>query len=217
MNLVLFGPPGAGKGTQASIICQRYFLVHLSTGEAIRAEISKGSDLGQHVQATVAAGDLIDDEMVTNIVDEFIRSHRSESDSYLFDGYPRTTQQVHDLDMVLEKHRLTIPAVVNVDVPDDVLKQRITGRRVCPSCGRAYNVLTLPDGDKTHCPDCGIDLVRRKDDSPEAVEERLRVYHEQTEPVLTLYEQRGLLSTVDGGGTPEEVFERISNLLQEAY
>lgn len=219
MNLVLFGPPGAGKGTQAQRVCDQYLLTHLSTGDAIRKAIREKTPLGRQVAERVEHGELIPDDMVTGIVDDFIGSHRSQTDSFLFDGYPRTLRQIEQLEGVLEKHRLTPVAVVSLEVPDAELMDRITGRRVCSECRKTFNIHALDTKAIKACDVCNGNppLVQRKDDSPETVEERLRVYHEQTAPVLHQYEMMGKLSTIDGTGTPDQVFERLSAILSEQY
>lgn len=219
MNLVLFGPPGAGKGTQARLLCENFRLTHLSTGDAIRAAIREETPLGIKAAKTVAEGNLIPDEDVTELVDDFIARHRSETDSFLFDGYPRTVGQIDDLERLLERHTLTTPAVVNLDVPDSELTLRITGRRICAECRRTFNIHLGSLSERDNCTTChgSAELIERADDKPETVRERLRVYHEQTQPVLDAYEHLGVLSTVTGTGDPMDVFHRIISILSEHY
>lgn len=219
MNLVLFGPPGAGKGTQAQKVCDQYLLTHLSTGDAIRKAIREKTPLGRQVAERVENGELISDDMVTGIVDEFIRQHRSQTDSFLFDGYPRTLRQIDQLEGLLEKHRLTPVAVVSLEVPDEELMDRITGRRMCSECRKTFNIHALDKQAIQTCDICNGNppLVQRKDDLPETVKERLRVYYEQTAPVLHQYEMMGQLSTIEGTGTPDQVFERLCAILSEQY
>lgn len=217
MNLVLFGPPGAGKGTQAQLICEKYRLTHLSTGDAIRAAIRQGNELGRRVKNCVEKGNLVSDELVSDLVDDFITNNRDKSGSFLFDGYPRTLSQAEQLERIIERHHLGAPAVVILDVPDDELMLRITGRRICADCKRTYNIYLSRLRHEDQCDNCHGPLLQRADDKPETVRERLRVYHEQTEPILHYYEMSGRLSTINGTGTPEQVFERIQKILAEHY
>ena len=217
MNLVLFGPPGAGKGTQATLICEKFRLRHLSTGDAIRAAIRQGSELGKRVKTRVEAGELIPDDLVTELVDDFVTSHLTETSSFLFDGYPRTLPQAEQLDEICETHSLTPPAVVSLDVPESLLMLRITGRRICTECRRTFNVYLSKLRFQDQCEVCHAPLLQRADDNPETVRERLRVYHEQTAPVLHHYEMTGRLSHITGTGNPEDVFARVCTLLAEHY
>lgn len=217
MNLVLFGPPGAGKGTQSQLLCDRYKLRHLSTGDAIRAAIRSGSPLGREVKARVEGGHLIDDDQVSEMVREILRQWRSETDTFLFDGYPRTLRQVEHLEELCAEFGLTSPAVVSLDVPEDILMRRITGRRICLECKKIFNVYFNPPRREDGCDANACPLMQRPDDTPETVSERLRVYHNQTAPVLQHYEMRGRLAAIDGAGETEEVFERICAILAEHY
>jgi len=216
VNLVLFGPPGAGKGTQSELICANYHLTHLSTGDCIRAAIRAGSELGRAVEGLVKRGELISDEMVSSLVEDFIRQKRSFSDSFLFDGYPRTLAQIDDLEAICDQFNLTRPAVVCLDVPESVLMLRITGRRICQECKKTFNIFMhhpTEEGCDIHaCP-----LLQRPDDKPETVRERLRVYHQQTEPVMAHYEMQGRLARINGSGDANQVFERVEKILSEQY
>lgn len=217
MNLVIFGPPGAGKGTQAQLLCDRFHLRHLSTGDAIRAAIRAGNELGNKVKNRVEAGELIPDDLVTDLVDDFIAGHRGETDSFLFDGFPRTLSQADRLKCIVDKHNLTTPAVVSLDVPESLLMLRITGRRICTDCRRTYNVYLSKLRHQDQCDMCHGPLLQRADDKPDTVRERLRVYHEQTAPVLHFFEMAGSLSHINGTGNPDEVFSRIYAVLSEQY
>jgi len=217
VNLVLFGPPGAGKGTQAQRICEKYHLTHLSTGDAIRAAIRAGNAFGEKVRETVERGELIPDDMVTDLVIEFVKEKRPQTDSFLFDGFPRTTAQIGALDGICERFNLTPAAVVNLEVPESILMLRITGRRICLECKKTFNIYLNHPPKESGCDIMVCPLLQRADDKPETVRERLRVYHAQTEPVLHDYEMRGNLATINGTGDTEDVFERICTILAEHY
>ncbi|MCB2155405.1 adenylate kinase [bacterium] len=217
MNLVLFGPPGSGKGTQSELVCEKFHLSHLSTGEAMRAAIRAGTDLGKRVKAIVERGELVPDELVSEVVDKIVVEKRPSTDSFLFDGYPRTVSQVADLDRICEFHTLSSPAIVNLEVPSEILMLRLTGRRLCSECRRTYNVYFDPPKQTGVCDLCHGPLMKRVDDTPETVKERLEVYEQQTKPVLHEYDNRHVLSNIDGTGTTQEVFERIRAILAEQY
>jgi adenylate kinase len=217
VNLVLFGPPGAGKGTQAQLLCETFKLTHLSTGDAIRAAIRSGSELGKRCEKIVARGELISDDMVTQLAESVIVAARASSDSFLFDGYPRTLNQISQLDELCQRYNLVTPAVITLEVPFEELKLRLTGRRICPSCRKSFNVYLMPKIDDYRCEGCVERLLQRPDDNEQSVQERLRVYREQTEPVINYYEQRGILEVVNGVGTTDEVFTRIYEVLRESY
>lgn len=216
MNLVLFGPPGAGKGTQSQLICERFHLTHLSTGDCIRAAIRSSTPLGIAAKTLVERGELIPDDLVSQLVEDVISKNRQTSDSFLFDGYPRTISQIGQLESFCEQYNLTAPVIVALDVPESVLMLRITGRRICLECKKTFNIYMqhpMDEGCDVHqCP-----LLQRADDKPETVRERLRVYHRQTEPVLLHYEMQGRLARINGSGATEEVFERIHAILSETY
>ncbi|MEQ8822234.1 MAG: adenylate kinase [Sumerlaeia bacterium] len=215
MNLVLFGPPGSGKGTQSSLLCETYGLRHLSTGDAFRAAIRAGTPLGRDIKTRIEQGELVSDELTAQLVRGFVKQGLGEFRGYLFDGFPRTIPQVGLLDDILKEAGLAGVAVVNLDVPKDTLILRITGRRVCLDCKRTINVYfkapSLPDQcDFRVCP-----FTQRVDDQPATVQERLRVYDEQTKPVLMEYELRGQLANIDGTGNVDSVFRRIKNALAD--
>lgn len=217
MNLVLFGPPGAGKGTQSQLLCETFKLTHLSTGDAIRTVIKSGTALGKECEKIVSGGNLLDDDMVTKIAEEVISKARANSDSFLFDGYPRTLRQIQQLNDLCAKYNLDAPAVVTLEVPFEELKLRLTGRRICPDCRKSFNVYLMPNVDAQRCGGCVERLLQRPDDNETSVQERLRVYMDQTRPVIQYYDNLGILTTINGVGTTEEVFQRIYGVLKEFY
>ena len=214
MNLVLLGPPGAGKGTQAARICEAFVLVHLSSGDILRAERQARTELGRKAQGYMDSGGLVPDDLIIAMMMDHISRPEVVERGFLLDGFPRTVVQAQGLDERLSTRRLRIDAVVNMEVDDAEVTRRLTGRWSCPKDGRIYHEVFSPPKKKGLCDDCGETLTRRKDDEPGVVRERLRTYHELTQPLAAYYEKRGVLRTVDGGGTTDEVFNRIKNVCQ---
>ncbi|MFD1687283.1 adenylate kinase [Halobellus litoreus] len=209
-HILLLGPPGAGKGTQSKRLADEFGLDHVTTGDALRA--NKGMDIsemdteydtpGEYMDA----GELVPDEVVNAIVDEAL----SSADGYVLDGYPRNLEQAEELSEMTD-----LDAVVYLSVDNDELVDRLTGRRVCPDCGASYHVEFEPPEESGVCDECGADLVQRDDDTEETVRERLRVYEENTAPVVEHYREAGVLVEVDGEGTPDEVFEAIADVVEQ--
>ncbi len=217
MNLILFGPPGSGKGTQSARLVGHYGMTHISTGDALRAAIRNKSEIGMRAQAIMERGGLVGDELVTDLLRSIIGEHRDTTDSFLFDGYPRTRQQVMNLDQVIEEFNLSPPAVIQLDVPDETLILRLTGRRLCAHCRAVFNIYFSPARQNGVCDICAGPLMKRVDDNPETTRERLRVYHGQSRPVLEQYQERGLLYTIDATGSADEVFRKINSVIEENY
>jgi adenylate kinase len=212
LRLVIFGPQGAGKGTQAERIAEKYGIAAISTGDIFRWAIKGGTALGLKAKEYVQAGKLVPDEITIGVVDERIKAQDCEN-GFLIDGFPRNILQAQALDEMLERQGHSLDAALILDVPEEVSLRRLLGRRVCSNCGRNYHLDSPPEVDWT-CDVCGGDVVKRQDDLDEAtVKERLRLYREETLPLIDYYEQRGLLRKVDGLGTPDEVFTRIVETL----
>ena len=212
MRLVIFGPQGAGKGTQAARIAEKFGIPAISTGEIFRWAIKGKTALGNEVLEYVNAGRLVPDELTIKVVSERLGADDC-ADGFLVDGFPRNTAQAEALDRLLGDVECTLDAALIIEVPEDVALRRLTGRRVCVDCGRNYHVDSPPENDWT-CDNCGGSVVSRDDDIDEAaIKERLRTYHDQTEPLWEYYEKRGLLRRVDGTGSPDEVFSRIVEAL----
>lgn len=205
MKLIFLGPPGAGKGTQAARFAARYGIAHISTGDMLRAELRAGTPLGQQAQGYMNRGELVPDEVILGMVQSRIEQADC-ANGFLFDGFPRTVAQADALAALCAVDR-----VVNIDVPQERLVARISGRRMCPDCGAAYHVSTHPDG---RCGKCGGTLYQREDDREETVRNRLRVYEEQTQPLIEYYAARGLLVTVDGDESIERVTEAIAQAVE---
>ncbi|MFB6157479.1 MAG: adenylate kinase [Haloferacaceae archaeon] len=198
-RVLLLGAPGAGKGTQSKRLADRYDIDHVTTGDALRANRDMETEYGTP-REYMEAGELVPDEVVNEIVAEAL----SAADGFVLDGYPRNLSQAEYLADLVD-----LGAVIHLDVGREELVDRLTGRRVCDDCGANYHVEFAPPAEAGVCDDCGGDLIQRDDDTEETVRERLRVYEENTEPVIEYYRERGDLVTVDGEGSPDEVFERV--------
>lgn len=211
MHVILMGPQGVGKGTQASRIAERIGLSHLSTGELFRAAIKAKTPLGVMAEKILDEGKLVPDDVTLGIVegrlDEIAAERTAGSNVHgaLFDGFPRTLPQAEGLETMLAKRGESILAVIEISAPRDVLVQRLSGRRVCPNCGSTYHVEFDPPKVDSICDNCGHTVIQRADDTPEAIERRLSLYDEKTAPLLKYYEDRGLLTRVDGNRDMDSV------------
>ena len=203
MNLILLGAPGAGKGTQAEILCERLNIPTISTGNMIREALKSGTEMGLKAKAFVEAGQLVPDEVVIGIVRDRL-AQEDCANGFILDGFPRTIPQAEALDRM----GVTIDRVVDINVPDEVITRRVSGRRVCLDCGNTYHVETKKPQKEGVCDRCGSTLVQRKDDQPETVQERLHVYHDQTEPLRDYYAAAGKLLVMDGQQGIREIAEQ---------
>ena len=209
MNLILLGAPGAGKGTQAEILCERLNIPTISTGNMIREAMKSGTEMGLKAKEYAENGKLVPDEVVIGIVDERLRQDDCKN-GFILDGFPRTIPQAEALDRM----GITIDRVVDINVPDEVITRRVSGRRACLDCGSTYHVETKKPQVEGVCDRCGSTLVQRKDDLPETVQERLHVYHAQTEPLRDYYAAAGKLLVVDGQQGIQEIAEQTLELLK---
>jgi adenylate kinase len=205
LNLILIGPPGAGKGTQAARLRDDFELTHIATGDLLRAHRERETELGLRAARYMAEGRLVPDELVTEMIGDEIAATQG---GFLLDGFPRTPGQADALDRVLDVLGRPLSAVLLIDVPDDVLVERISGRRLCPD-GHVYHVKYDPPAREGVCDVDGKPLTQREDDKPETVRKRLEVYHRETEPLVERYERQGILRHVDGTQSPDEVHEQL--------
>jgi adenylate kinase len=212
LNLILFGPPGAGKGTQAARLQEDFRLPYVATGDILRAAVKEGTELGMAAKGFMEAGELVPDELVVALICDRIGEDDCR-DGFILDGFPRTRPQADALGEAFERLGREITAVLLIDVPDEDLVRRISGRRVSVKTGRPYHVETDPPKHEGRCDVDGSRLVQRDDDKPEVVQNRLAVYHKDTEPLIVYYDERGLLRRVDGTRSPTEVHDHIRAVL----
>lgn len=212
MKIIMLGAPGAGKGTQAKMIASKYGVPHISTGDIFRANIKNGTELGREAKSYMDKGLLVPDELTVKLLLDRVAQDDCGS-GYVLDGFPRTIPQAQVLDEALAKLGESVDYAVNVDVPDENIINRMSGRRACLNCGATYHIVSIPPKKEGICDVCGSELVLRDDDKPETVKNRLKVYHDQTQPLIDFYEAKGVLRTVDGTLPMEEVFEAIAGIL----
>ena len=212
MRLIMLGAPGAGKGTQAKVISEKYGIPHISTGDIFRANIKNETELGLKAKAYMDQGLLVPDELVVDLV-----ANRFENDDckngFVLDGFPRTIPQAVALDSALEKMDVKIDFAVDVDVPDEAITKRMSGRRACVGCGSTYHVVTIPPTVEGICDRCGGALIQRDDDKEETVLKRLDVYHAQTQPLIDYYKAKNVLASIDGDRDMKAITEAIVKIL----
>ncbi len=213
MKIIMLGAPGAGKGTQAKMIAAKYGIPHVSTGDIFRANIKNGTELGKEAKKYMDQGLLVPDELTVKILLDRV-AQADCANGYVLDGFPRTIPQAEVLDKALAELGDAIDIAIDVDVPDENIVKRMSGRRACLNCGATYHVEHIPPRKEGICDNCGQALVLRDDDKPETVLNRLAVYHSQTQPLIDYYTAKGILKTVDGTVDMEEVFAAIVELLE---
>ena len=212
MKIIMLGAPGAGKGTQAKQIADKYKIPHISTGDIFRANIKNNTELGQKAKQYMDQGLLVPDELTCDLVMDRIKQDDCKN-GFILDGFPRTIPQAEALDAALDKINEKMDYAINVDVPDENIVNRMGGRRCCLNCGATYHVVTIPTKVEGICDRCGSPVVLRDDDKPETVQKRLSVYHEQTQPLIDYYKAQNILKTVDGTQSMEAVFDDITAIL----
>ena len=208
MKLILLGAPGAGKGTQADILCKELGIPTISTGNILRAAIKNGTPTGMKAKAFMDAGKLVPDEVIIGIITERV-AEADCANGYILDGVPRTIAQAE----AMEKAGIVFDAVVSIEISDETIMERMSGRRVCESCGASYHLVAVPPKTEGVCDKCGGKLVQRKDDAPETVKARLEVYHKETEPLKDFYAKRGLLKSVENQPSVAETSQAILRVL----
>ena len=214
MKIIMLGAPGAGKGTQAKMLAAKYNIPHISTGDIFRANIKNGTALGAKAKEYMDKGLLVPDELVVDLIMDRFKEDDCKN-GYILDGFPRTIPQAEALDAALSANGESIDYAVNVEVPDENIVNRMSGRRACLKCGATYHVVHAAPKVEGVCDTCGEKLVLRDDDQPETVQKRLNVYHEQTQPLIDYYTKEGILKSVDGTKDLEEVFADIVAILGE--
>ncbi len=215
MNIVMMGPPGAGKGTQAKILAERFDLLHLSPGDLLREAVREGTELGRKAKTFMDAGLLVPDELIVDLIGARIREEETgRARGVILDGFPRTLRQAEALDGLLEESGRSLDAVVNITLPVEEAVRRLTGRRVCRGCGANYHLLYKPPRALGVCDLCGGPLYQRTDDTEETARSRLEVYRRETEPLISYYARRGLVREVDGRGNVDTVTDRLVKALR---
>ena len=212
MKIIMLGAPGAGKGTQAKKIAAKYEIPHISTGDIFRANIKNGTELGKEAKEYMDKGLLVPDELTVRLLLDRVAQDDCKN-GYVLDGFPRTIPQAEVLDEKLSELGEKVDYAINVDVPDENIVNRMSGRRACLNCGATYHIVSIPPKKEGICDVCASALVLRDDDKPETVQNRLKVYHDQTQPLINFYEKKGVLRSVDGTLPMEEVFTAITKIL----
>ena len=212
MKIVMLGAPGAGKGTQAKMIVEKYHIPQISTGDIFRANIKNGTELGKKAKTYMDQGMLVPDELVVDLVVDRLAKEDC-ADGYVLDGFPRTIPQAEALTEALAKNGEKLDFAVDVEVPDENIVNRMAGRRACVACGGTYHIVYNPTKEEGICDACGGETVLRDDDKPETVQKRLEIYHEQTQPLIDYYKEQGILRTVDGTADMADVFAEIVGIL----
>lgn len=214
MKIIMLGAPGAGKGSQASRIAKEYQLPHISTGDIFRANLKEETELGKRAKSFMDKGELVPDDITIAMLLD--RIHKEDcKNGYILDGFPRTIPQAEALKEALAKKDEKIDLALDVEASDELIIKRMAGRRTCPACGAIYHIVTLPPKNEGICDRCGADLIQRKDDNEETVKNRLKIYHEVTEPLISYYKKEGILEEIDGAEELDKVFEKVKRIIHE--
>jgi adenylate kinase len=212
MRIVLLGAPGAGKGTQAKILIEKFGMPQISTGDLLRAAVAAGTPLGKEAKSYMDKGELVPDSVVLGMVEERLKQDDCKK-GYILDGFPRNTAQAEALDKMLASLNMSLTAALSVDVPFDDLMKRLTGRRTCKACGQMYNIYFKAAAKEGVCDKCSGELFQRDDDKEATIKKRLEVYSAQTEPLIGYYKNKGILKSVSGTGSIDEIFKKVIEVL----
>ncbi len=212
MNLILLGPPGAGKGTQAQMIMERYHIPQISTGDILRNAVKEGTALGKQARAFMEKGELVPDEVVIGIIDQRLREPDCKA-GFILDGFPRTTPQAEALEAILTKIEKSVDHVVNIEVDPEELVRRLTGRRTCKTCGAMFHIVFHPPVKEGVCDRCGGTLYQREDDREKTIRTRLKEYENQTAPLIRYYQNKKFLRSIQGVGGQNQIFEQVIRVL----
>ena len=212
MNIMLFGAPGAGKGTQAKFLIEKYGIPQISTGDILRAAIKEGTAMGLEAKRFMDEGKLVPDSTIIGIIKDRL-SQEDCKKGFILDGFPRTIAQAEALEVLMKEMGITLDKVISLNVPDELIVGRVTGRKVCPACGASFHVEFNPPKVEGKCDLCGADLITRKDDNAETVPKRLGEYHSQTAPLFDFYQERGVLVDIDGTKSVEAITKEIFDIL----
>lgn len=214
MRVVLLGPPGAGKGSLAGVLKEKYHLAHISTGDMLREEIKKGTTLGLEIKNLITKGVLVSDELVTKLVEQRLSQDTGLKNGYMLDGFPRTVKQAQDLDAILTKAKAPLDFALDMEANFDVLLKRLTGRRVCRKCGALFHMTNKPPLKAGVCDLCGGELYQRTDDNEVTIKERMKVYMESTQPIIEYYAKQQKLKSLDGNLETDDLAQSLATLLK---
>lgn len=213
MRIVLLGAPGAGKGTQAKMLIEKYQIPQISTGDILRKAVADGTPLGKEAKVIMERGELVPDKIVLGLVEERVKQNDCKK-GFILDGFPRNTAQAEALDKLLNDIKMPLTSALSVDVPKDDLMKRLTGRRTCKGCQQMYNVYYSPSKKEGVCDKCNGELFQRGDDKEETIKKRLDVYDAQTAPLIDYYQKKGILKSVAGTGNINDIFKKVCNILE---
>lgn len=215
MNIVLLGPPGAGKGTLAEMLKKEFSVLHISTGDLLREEMKGGTELGKKIKKFVESGELVPDQIVIEMIENKISQKESSNRDYMLDGFPRTTVQAQDLDKILKKINRPIDIAFNMDASLPIILQRLTGRRVCKQCGAIYHISNRPPKVAGKCNNCGGELYQRADDTEDTIRNRMQVYADKTAPIVQYYEEQGKLKRLNGDEETEDLLKKVAKIFDD--